>query len=83
MDYTIEDEHAPTVTTSQVGLILGGLTHGDVLELIDTTDIPHETVDGELCFDLEELKDWIYRNTIPVSGPPLSPEEIVVLNLGS
>jgi len=40
-------------------------------------------VNGEFYFDLEELKDWIDRNTIPVSGPPLSPEELAALKLGS
>ena len=83
MEYTTKDPSTPTITASQVGRSLGGLGPDDVRELIATTDIPHHTVNGEFYFDLEELKDWIDRNTIPVSGPPLSPEELAALKLGS
>jgi hypothetical protein len=44
---------------------------------------PHPSRFRELRFDLKELKDWMDRNTMPVSGPPLSPEELATLKLGS
>ncbi len=83
MENTTKHQCTPTMFAKQVGKLLGGLSPAEVLELTESTDIPHHKVNGQLRFDPDELKEWIGRKAVPVSGPPLSPKEFAAMNTGT
>jgi hypothetical protein len=74
------DQSKPSMTASQLGKYLAGLTEKEVTELVETTDIPHDIVDGELRFDHGEIRAWVESCAVPAVGPPLTLDELVALH---
>lgn len=66
----------PGATATELGKRLGGLTADDVRELVDTTDIPHSTVKGELRFDPVEISMWLDENTVKATRPAPTPADL-------
>lgn len=54
-----------TISAKQLGEFLGGLTVDDVVELVETTDIPHRRTAGEVRFDRVEIDAWLQTTRVP------------------